>query len=125
MKLYFDNEKTDLTEMAQVGKTTDNYEIFVNTRDGGNIPHFHYRDEKEWDKFHTCICIQEPKYFHHTGKEDILNTKQKKELIKFLAQPCKHLRGYTNFEAIIAMWNMNNSNMIIDEDTPMPDYTKL
>ena len=31
----------------------------------------------------------------------------------------------SNWEYLVMTWNFNNSNMNIDEDIPMPDYTKL
>ena len=35
--------KQDIFGMARVGSTSDKYEIYVNTNDGGKFPHFHYR----------------------------------------------------------------------------------
>ena len=132
MKLYFDNfdnvllREQVLLEMARIGFTDDGYEIYVHTDDPGNIPHFHYWDRKtKGDSFHTCIKLTKPEYFHHTGKEGILNSKQRKELIKFLKEPSKVLDNLTNFETVIAMWNLNNSKNKIPLDTSMPDYTKL
>lgn len=49
--------------MARVGFTPDRYEVYVNTNDGGKIPHFHYRDANDWNRFHTCIKIDKPEYF--------------------------------------------------------------
>lgn len=123
MKLYFRNN--NLTEMARIGFTDDMYEIYVNTDDPGNIPHFHYRKANQWDKFHTCIMISSAEYFHHTGKEDVLNTKQRKELQKFLEKPSEDFTNMSNFQTVIAMWNSNNSNHKLPMDTPMPNYLEL
>lgn len=79
----------DIYGMARVGKMQHHgtiYEIYVNSDDGGNIPHFHFRDIIDWDAFHTCIEIAQPKYFHHTDKEDILNSKLKRMLNEFMKQ---------------------------------------
>lgn len=121
MKLLFEQE---LYEMARVGFTSDSYEVYVNTNDAGNIPHFHYRQKDDWNKFHTCIQITSPKYFHHTGKEDVLNIKQKKNLIEFLNSPYKNY-GITVFRHLIDMWNDNNSSVQVDENITIPDYMSL
>lgn len=123
MKLYFKNN--DLTEMARIGFTDDMYEIYVNTDDPGNIPHFHYRKANQWDQFHTCIKISSAEYFHHTGKEGVLNAKQRKELQKFLEKPSDDFANMNNFQIVIAMWNSNNSDRKIPVDTQMPNYLEL
>ena len=99
MKIVFANN--NLTEMARIGFTDDMYEIYINTDDPGNIPHFHYRKANEWDKFHTCIKIATAEYFHHTGKEDVLNSKQRKELVKFLSSKHETIENLTNYQSSI------------------------
>ena len=114
-----------LMEMARVG-FFDEYEIYIHTDDPGNIPHFHIWDaETKGNKYHTCIRIDKPEYFHHTGKEDTLNSKDKKDLVKFLNSKPKNKRYNTNWEYLVSMWNDNNSKINVDEDIEMPDYTKL
>ena len=115
-----------LLEMARVGFFSD-FEVWIRTDDPGNIPHFHV-----WDKnskgglFHTCVKIMKPEYFHHTGKEDVFNGKQKRELIDFLnAKPTKSKWHPTNWDFILTVWNANNSKMEVPEDYPIPDYNKL
>ena len=116
-----------LLEMARVGFIADEYEVYIHTDDPGNIPHFHIWDaETRGQKFHTCIRIESPEYFHHTGKEDYLNSNMRKELIKFLkSKPTKLKRYNTNWEVVVDMWNANNSKANVPDDLPMPDYTKL
>ena len=116
-----------LLEMARVGFIDDEYEVYIHTDDLGNIPHFHIWDaETRGQKFHTCIRIESPEYFHHTGKEDYLNSSMRKELIKFLkSKPTKLKRYDTNWEVVVDMWNANNSKANVPDDLPMPDYTKL
>lgn len=116
-----------LLEMARVGFIDDEYEVYIHTDDPGNVPHFHIWDaETRGQKFHTCICIESPEYFHHTGKEDYLNSSMRKELIKFLkSKPTKLKRYNTNWEVVVDMWNANNSKANVPDDLPMPDYTKL
>lgn len=114
-----------LFEMARVG-FFDEYEIYVHTDDPGLIPHFHIWDaETKGDKYHTCIRIDKAEYFHHTGKEDILNSKDRKDLVKFLSSKPKNKRFNSYWELLVDMWNINNSSIYIDEDQEMPDYRFL
>lgn len=119
---------TDITGMARAGFTKDNYEIYVNTDDGGNIPHFHYRLKSDWDEFHTCIRLDSSEYFHHTGKESVLNSSQKNNLQKFLSSlvTLNIYKGKfeNNFELLCFLWDINNSNVQSD-DWDLPDYTTL
>ena len=115
-----------LNEMARVGFFSD-FEVWIRTDDSGNIPHFHV-----WDKnskgglFHICVKIESPEYFHHNGKEDVFNSKQKKELIEFLNEkPAKSRWHPTNWDFILTLWNANNSKVEVPEDLSIPDYTKL
>ena len=79
-----------LLEMAKVGPLNDELVIYIWTNDGGNIPHFHIVDKATMgNEFHTCIKIMSAEYFHHTGKEDVLNLKQKKTLMKFFTMSDK------------------------------------
>ena len=114
----------EMYEMASVGFLTPKLEIYVNTNDGGDIPHFHIWDTTtRGDKFHTCIQIKDNKYFHHTGKEDFLNSKMRKYLIKFLQSNDEY--GELNWKVLIKEWNRNNSNMKVDINTTMPDYSDI
>lgn len=116
-----------LAEMARVGDMTPALEIYVRSHEGGNIPHFHIWDKvTQGQKFHTCVEIKSPKYFHHTRKEDILNMKQKRLLVEFLKAKPKKLRKYdTNWEVVIDMWNNGDSEMSVVEDLEMPNYLEL
>ena len=119
----------NIEAMARIGFTSDRYEVYVNTNDGGKIPHFHYRDANDWSKFHTCICIECPEYFHHEGKSDVLNSKQKKALQKFMKSKVS-LDRYkdkfsNNWELICFMWDINNSDIQIDDNTQQPNYMNL
>lgn len=39
----FKTHVKDIYEMARVGFTSDSFEVYVNTNDSGDTPHFHYR----------------------------------------------------------------------------------
>lgn len=125
MQMYDDGTMKDYTEMARIGITSNDYEIYINVDDTGIKPHFHYRKVNDWHAFHTCIMIEKPDYFHHGNKQDILNSKQKKELIEFLNSKSKNKRYESNWEYLVSMWNDNNSDVIIDESMEIPDYKQL
>ena len=121
--------RQNIEGMARIGFTPDNYEVYVDTDDGEKIPHFHYKLKTDWNKFHTCIQIEKPEYFHHTGKESVLNSKQIRLLTRFLKSPVA-LSQYaekfsSNFELIIFLWNINNSDVIVDPEAKIPDYYQL
>lgn len=100
--------------MALIGNV-DEYAISINTNDGDYIHHFHIKD--------TNLKIEKAEYFHHKGKENILNSKLRKELIKSLKS--KTELGITHWEYLVATWNNNNSNKKLPIEIPMPDYTAL
>lgn len=119
-KVIIDEKHSE--EIAHIGYV-DNLELFVCT-DDDNIPHFHLRDiGTKGEVFHTCIKIDSPVYFHHTGKENILNDSQKKDLVMFLSSINKYSKS-TNWKTLIALWNMNNSNEL-PLDLKMPNYIEL
>ena len=112
-----------LLEMATIGNMDNTLCIIIRMNDVGNIPHFHIMDRSTLgSKFHTCIKIETPEYFHHTGKEDILNSKQRKSLVEFLKS--SHRKG-TKWEMLVDLWNINNSTMIVDDNIDMPDYINM
>lgn len=124
------NEKTPtkewdnmLLEMAQIG-TFNKYTIIVWTNDSGNIPHFHIVDSStRGEEFHTCIKIEKPEYFHHTGKEDVLNSKERKQLLDFLNY--SNELGVSNWRYLLLSWNTNNSTKKVNMNIQMPDYTNI
>lgn len=129
MKRVIRSSLQNIEAMARVGFTSDRYEVYVNTNDGGKIPQFHYRDANDWSKFHTCIRIDRPEYFHHEGKSDVLNSNQRKALQKFMKSKVS-LDRYkdkfsNNWELICFMWDINNSDIQIDDNTQQPNYTNL
>lgn len=126
------DKNKNLEEMAfQIGITEDSYLVYVNYKDGGNIPHFHYVDEgtRGTDNkkgFHTCIKIESPEYFLHEGKMDVLNTKQRKELEKFLNDKFDDDKvNMTNWEFIRLSWNKNNSTRDVDKELVKPSYINI
>jgi uncharacterized protein with HEPN domain len=119
----------DIYGMSRIGYTNDSYEIYVNTDDGGNIPHFHYRDPNNWQRFHTCICIETAEYFHHGNEQDILNHRQKRQLSDFMNRSVS-IHRYSgsfknNWDLICFLWDINNSNISVSDTTELPDYNQL
>ncbi len=118
------NNERMLTEMAAIGNINSKLCIYVRMNDPGKIPHFHIVDQSTLGSvFHTCVKIKVAEYFHHTGKEDVLNSSQRRDLVKFLNGKDKW--GESNWKVLIKEWDRNNSDVEIDINTPMPDYTKL
>lgn len=122
--LDFELNERFFFEMAQIGGIDNELVAYVRSNDPGNIPHFHIVDKTTLGrKFHTCIKIESAEYFHHEGKKDVLNSKQRKSLVNFLNSitplECTH------WEFLLLTWNTNNSNRKLKMDLPMPDYTKL
>ena len=115
---------TVLSEMSRIG-FIGNYEIFIRTDDPGKYPHFHIWDrETRGQKFHTCVRLDDAKYFHHTGKEGVLNSKERKSLVAFLKLKHKYLE-ISNWMYLINEWNNNNSDVELDMNLLMPDYLNL
>lgn len=122
--LDFELNERFLFEMAQIGDLDNKLIIYVRSNEGGNIPHFHIVDKQTLgSKFHTCVKIENATYFHHTGKEDVLNSKQRKRLVEFLSKDFDE--DTTNWEYLIMTWNANNSSTKLSKRMQMPDYTNL
>lgn len=123
--LMFDlQDEQMLMEMASIGDIDSKLTIIIRMNDPANIPHFHIVDKTTLgQKFHTCIKIETAEYFHHTVKEDTLNSKQRKLLVNYLSSTNR--RGHLNWEYLVTTWNYNNSSVLVDEDIPMPNYLEL
>jgi hypothetical protein len=119
----FEIEDKMLLEMASIGNIDNTLCVVIRMNDAGNIPHFHIMDKSTLGKkFHTCVKIETPEYFHHTGKVDVLNSKQRKSLVEFLKS--SHRNG-TKWEMLVDLWNINNSTIKVDDNIDMPDYTNI
>ena len=119
------SDNTDmLLEMARVGDMDSKLAIYIRSNDPGNIPHFHIVDQVTMgDKFHTCIKIETAEYFHHTGKEDILNAKQNKSLMEFFSKSDKWGDNY--WDIVLQEWNRNNSKVEVNRKLKTPNYLEL
>ena len=98
--------------------------IMVYTDDTGDIPHFHIIDkETSGNTFHACVKIAQAQYFHHTGKENVLDSTQQESLVKFLTSECD--LGISYWQFLLMTWNTNNANNKVNIDYNMPDYTSI
>lgn len=104
--------------MSRIGILPQNIELRIYTDDPGKIPHFHFVSK---DGLDGCIRIDKPEYFPHGHHKSKLNTRQIRELVRFLKKPSKK-SGMTNWEVVLLFWNTNNSDIELPEDYPMPDY---
>lgn len=115
-----------IVEMAKIGDIHNEYRVFVNTDDPGYVPHFHIWDFKtKGQKFHTCIKYETCEYFHHHGKEDVLSSKLKKDLVEFFNKKSVVDSDKTNWKIAVELWNMNNSKIVLDPNLKIPDYKLL
>lgn len=114
-----------LLEMAKIGNIKD-LVLYVRTNDPGNCPHFHIVDEATLgQQFHCCVRIDCAQYFKHTGKEDVLNSKRRRELIEFLQTSSEDEPEKTNWKVVLVEWNRNNSTKKVSLDLQMPNYKEL
>jgi hypothetical protein len=113
-----------LLEMANIG-SFDGFTIYIYGSEGPK-PHFHLiKGNPKYPDFETCIKINNPIYFHHSGKEGVLNSKEKKRLIEFLKSNNKYFPDKTNWQMLVIQWSMNNTDFQISPKTKIPNYIKL
>lgn len=117
-------ERQQLYEMARVGNFGE-YRIYVYSGER-NIAHFHFINR------HTgaegCIKILTNEYYQHGGHNATLNSRERKELVKFLKATSKQGSAWTNYQAICFAWNICNDNYMLPGDSSkikMPDYENM
>ena len=115
MKRYM---RHSIYAMSRVGYTSDNIEIRIYTDDPGKVPHFHFRS----DKLDGCIRIDRSEYFPHGHHTSRLNSQQVRSLVSFLRSNSKKRPAMTNWQVVLMLWDINNSDIELGEDYPMPDY---
>lgn len=131
MKKYVHQDIFGMSRVGKIQADGDTYEIYVNTDDSGKIPHFHFRNATDWKKFHTCIMIEAAQYFLHGNKQDVLNSKQKKELQQFMqATTAANIydsngQRVNNWQYVCILWDGNNSDTMVSPNAQQPDYQKL
>lgn len=119
---------SEINEMARICELPGKIEIFVNTDDGGNVPHFHVWKKLSGraHKWETCIKFEGSEYFLHGKYKDKVNSKIAEEIDIALRSPDPdedNTRTY--WQTAVREWNRNNSNRKLPLDLQQPDYTKL
>lgn len=110
-------------EMAQLGVfSNESLEVWIYASEGP-VPHFHFKNSAK--NIEGCIKLTASEYFSHNGKGNTLNSSQRKALMNFLFAPSEDLPTITNWQALVFLWNSNNRNYQIPNNTPMPDYSLL
>ncbi len=110
--------------MVQIGKY-DSYYIYIYGNEGPK-PYFHiFTGNPSYPEWQSCICIASPEYFHHSGKEGMLNASQIKKMVSFLGMKNEDMPDKTNWEIVVFQWNQNNPQWKININAPMPDYNLL
>ena len=116
----------DIRNSSCVGEFLCGDLFLINVYSGeGNIPHFHIINNQTREE--GCIKIQSAEYFSHGSKIMELNSKEKKELQKFLEtkSPYEEGDGKTYYMLIWEEWNRNNRENRIPRPTSIPNYREL
>ena len=90
--------------------------IWVYTREGDNIPHFHIKKEGLPD---ACLKILECDWFSHGKNSEILYKKDLKKLCNWLSKD-----NYLHWKDIIIDWNKHTNNKI-NINIKMPNYLNI
>ena len=96
--------------------------IYVYSNEG-TIPHFHIIPKNGIGE--SCICIYEPLYFNHGGKQLRLNSKQRKILDDWLEQQSTIAPEVTNWRLICISWETGNGNKYIPKKPIKPNYRNI
>ena len=78
--------------------------VIVHSNEGDNIPHFHIKRSGKHD---CCIMLNEDRYFNHGNNDSVLNSKETKELDKWLRK-INTARHMSNFQSLCDIWNESN-----------------
>ena len=118
-----------IMEMARVGWLDDalsGYELYVQTDDAGEIPHFHLKHKNQTKSKSLTIEILRPIYFERGTHKGTLNSKERNSLQAFISDKSSNARyNGTNWDMVVDLWNDNNSNRTIPTNMKQPDYVTL
>lgn len=117
-------QKQQLYEMARIGVFGE-YKIYVY---GGerDIAHFHFISRQTGAE--GCIKILTNEYYRHGGHNATLNSKERKELVRFLKSPFEYNHAMTNYQAVCMIWNTCNERYLLHGNILgiiMPDYENM
>lgn len=101
-------EHGDIARIGFFGRASE-YEVYVQTDDECQEPHFHVKDI--YTEADTAICLQSNRYYKHPNKENYIFKYNFEELLySFMTEPCRSPRYADNYEFTITMWNLNNQS---------------
>ena len=121
-----------LKEEGNIKSNFLDFETQVGENEGNNIPHFHLDNKEIGNKQKkTSIRLDIPYYFLHGDKRYILNSKERKELVKWLNEkpsegvlPDKNgEKPKTNWQALVNVWNIYYPQAMVSCN--MPNYSIL
>ena len=119
----------DIEGMSRIGflnkqgnpESRSEFELYVNTDDGGNIPHMHVHIKDEHD---ACIRYDCAEYFNH-GKNNNKVSSEVAKMIDTLLRRRSDEDDMTYWQIAIMSWNINNSSRKLSKNMEQPDYTQL
>ena len=111
-------------EIVKIGMLDPTHIVWVRSDDSCNIPCFHVSDSATCGrKFSATICIECNRYLKHSRAKSELTQEMRIQLVDFLKKTNK--KGLSNWEFLVDTWNRNHPNIIIPEESEMPDYTEI
>ena len=119
---WFGNILRSLNEY-NLGKNSDTLngiEVFMHTREGNQIPHFHFRTSNRKE---GCIQFNDNRYFSHGSHQAKLTKEEMKNLNDWLGEINKKTKK-TNWESLYDKWNEAH-NVKNFEYPKMPDYSTI
>ncbi len=99
--------------------------VYVYNKEG-EYPHCHIVFD---DKEDCCIMLDRANYFIHPGKTATLNKSQLKQFVKWCNEKNTNKKintgddnSFTNFKAMLFLWNKNNPENKIKASSSIPEY---
>jgi len=96
-------------ESSRIGYTKDGADIYVDTDDIIEKPHFHYIK----GDIKIAISLIYPVYIDHYNDTYKLSDLEKDNLVEFLNE---------KWDVLIGEWNRNNESVKLDKNQSLPDY---
>ena len=115
------------SDFARIGDIDDNLEVSVGSRNGELLPHFHVWDKgTRGENFHVRIEIGRNAYFGYGRNDAVLDFRQRKMLVDFLNRKPQRTDAFSShWDAILTLWNLSDSAIVVDETLPTPDYSTI
>lgn len=133
----YSTEKEPINEILIGEDSKSSAIVFVDIDPGRNFgdPYFKFLPNRNINfKSAARISFKEPKYIVHYSRQYVLNSNDKKALIRILSSPYRKDDSISNWVAAIREFNRiiiddikakNSDKYLLPEDLPIPDYKKL